>query len=47
MADAEMRLVPEDTIVADRAVALPRLRGPRIDGLPQTVGGFLAADAYC
>jgi sulfide:quinone oxidoreductase len=44
--DGELRLVPEGTIAADRVVALPRLRGPRIDGLPQTVEGFLPADAH-
>jgi sulfide:quinone oxidoreductase len=38
--DGELRLVPEGTIAADRVVALPRLRGPRIDGLPQTVEGL-------
>jgi NADPH-dependent 2,4-dienoyl-CoA reductase/sulfur reductase-like enzyme len=45
-ADGELRLVPEGTIAADRVVALPRLRGPRIDGLPQTVEGFLPVDAH-
>ena len=44
--DGELRLVPEGTIAADRVVALPRLRGPRIDGLPQTVEGFLPVDAH-
>src|SRR6266508_256084 len=42
----ELRLVPEGSIAADRVVALPRLRGPRIDGLPQTVEGFLPVDAH-
>ena len=45
-ADGELRLVPEGTIAADRVVALPRLRGPWIDGLPQTVEGFLPVDAH-
>ena len=44
--DGELRLVPEGAIAADRVVALPRLRGPRIDGLPQTVEGFLPVDAH-
>jgi len=44
--DGELRLVPEGRIAADRIVALPRLRGPRIDGLPQTVEGFLPVDAH-
>jgi sulfide:quinone oxidoreductase len=46
LVDGELRLVPEQTIAADRVVALPRLRGPRIDGLPQTVEGFLPVDAH-
>jgi sulfide:quinone oxidoreductase len=46
LVDGELRLVPEEKIAADRAVALPRLRGPRIDGLPQTVDGFLPVDAH-
>ncbi len=45
-ADGELQLVPEGQIAADRVVALPRLRGPRIDGLPQTVEGFLSVDAH-
>jgi sulfide:quinone oxidoreductase len=46
LVDGELRLVPEGAIAADRVVALPRLRGPRIDGLPQTVEGFLPVDAH-
>jgi sulfide:quinone oxidoreductase len=46
LVDGELRLVPEGTIAADRVVALPRLRGPRIDGLAQTVDGFLPVDAH-
>jgi sulfide:quinone oxidoreductase len=45
MVDRELRLVPDGRIAADRVVALPRLRGPRIDGLPQTADGFLPVDA--
>jgi sulfide:quinone oxidoreductase len=41
-----LRLAPEGAISADRVVAMPRLRGPRIDGLPQTVEGFLPVDAH-
>src|SRR5205814_7529976 len=44
--DGELRLVPDGRMPVDRVVALPRLRGPRIDGLPQTVDGFLHVDAY-
>jgi sulfide:quinone oxidoreductase len=46
LVDGDLRLVPQGTIAADRVVALPRLRGPRIDGLPQTVEGFLPVDAH-
>ncbi len=46
LVDGELRLVPEGTLAADRVVALPRLRGQRIDGLPQTVEGFLPVDPH-
>jgi sulfide:quinone oxidoreductase len=46
LADGELLLLPEGRIAADRVVALPRLRGPRIDGLPQTIEGFLPVDAH-
>src|SRR5438094_7997431 len=46
LVDGELRLVPEGTIAVKRVVALPRLRGPRIDGLPQTVEGFVPVDAH-
>jgi sulfide:quinone oxidoreductase len=46
LVDGELRLVPEGSVAADRVVALPRLRGPRIDGLPQTVEGFIPVDAH-
>lgn len=45
-ADGELRLVPAGRIHVDRAVALPRLRGPRLDGLPQTLDGFIPIDAH-
>jgi sulfide:quinone oxidoreductase len=44
--DGELRLIPEGTIPADRVVALPRLQGPPIDGVPQTVDGFIPVDAH-
>jgi sulfide:quinone oxidoreductase len=46
LVDGELRLVPEGSIAADRVVALPRLRGPRIDGLPQTIEGFIPVDGH-
>ena len=39
-------LFPTDVVPADRVVALPCLRGPRIDGLPQTIDGFVPVDAH-
>ena len=44
--DGALRLVPESRIEADRVVALPRLRGPRLDGLPQTLDGFIPVDVH-
>jgi sulfide:quinone oxidoreductase len=38
---------PSGTIPADRVVALPRLEGPRLAGLPSDPDGFLPIDAYC
>jgi sulfide:quinone oxidoreductase len=45
-ADGELRLFPEGAIAADRVVAQPRLSGPRIQGLPQTVEGFVPVDSH-
>ena len=41
-----LQLDPEGGIPCDRVVALPRLRGPRIDGLPQTHDGFVPVDPH-
>ena len=46
-ADGELELIPDSSLQADRVVALPRLRGAPIDGLPQTVYGFIPVDAHC
>jgi len=46
-ADGELELIPEGRISADRVVALPRLKGAPIDGLPQTVYGFIPVDSHC
>jgi sulfide:quinone oxidoreductase len=46
-ADGVLELVPEGRIPAERVIALPRLRGSTIDGLPQTVDGFIPVDAHC
>jgi sulfide:quinone oxidoreductase len=45
--DGALRLIPEGEVVADRVVALPRLEGAPIDGIPQTVFGFVPVDAHC
>lgn len=34
------------TVDADRVVALPRLEGPELDGVPSDPDGFVRADAY-
>ena len=44
--DGELRLVPDGRIEADRVVALPRLRGMYLDGLPQTIDGFVPVDLH-
>jgi sulfide:quinone oxidoreductase len=36
-----------DDVVADRVVALPRLEGPRVEGLPSDAEGFLPVNAHC
>ncbi len=40
-------LLAGETIAVERVVALPRLRGQRIDGIPQTVEGFVEVDEHC
>jgi sulfide:quinone oxidoreductase len=37
---------PAGLLEVDRAVALPSMRGPVLRGVPQTVTGFVATDAY-
>lgn len=44
--DGALSLVPEGKVTADRVVALPRLYGPRLDGLPSTVDGFVPVDSF-
>jgi sulfide:quinone oxidoreductase len=45
--DGQLLLLSDEPIPADRVVALPRLRGQRIDGIPQTVEGFVSVDEHC
>ena len=40
----QLQLVPRATVRAERVVALPRLEGLRIFGLPQDDDGFIATD---
>jgi sulfide:quinone oxidoreductase len=40
----ELLLASGGAIPADRVVAMPRLHGQRIDGIPQTVDGFVPVD---
>jgi sulfide:quinone oxidoreductase len=40
-------LLSDGSIPADRVVALPRLRGMRIDGIAQTAEGFVPVDEHC
>jgi sulfide:quinone oxidoreductase len=44
--EGELLLVGDEIVVADRVVALPRLEGPRIAGIPQTLEGFVPVDAH-
>jgi sulfide:quinone oxidoreductase len=45
-ANGEVRLIPEGRLAADRVVTLPRLRGAALEGIPQTVQGFIPIDAH-
>ena len=45
-ADGKLRLARDEVLDADRVVALPRLHGPRLDGVPQTVEGFVPVDSH-
>lgn len=40
-----LELVPETMLVAERVVALPRLEGSQILGIPQDADGFIATDS--
>ncbi len=44
--DGALALIPEGRLAVDRVVALPLLRGPRLDGLPQTRDGFIPVDEH-
>src|SRR5438552_6587108 len=42
-----LRVTPDGGVEGDRVVALPRLQGPTLAGLPCDSEGFIATDAYC
>jgi sulfide:quinone oxidoreductase len=42
--DQLLRVIPEEPIRVDRVVAIPRLYGRPIDGIPQTRDGFIIVD---
>jgi sulfide:quinone oxidoreductase len=45
--DGNVTLVPHGQIEADRVIALPRLEGSALPGLPQDEEGFIATDEHC
>ena len=45
--DGALRLIPDGAVEADRVVALARLKGAPLDGIPQTVDGFVPVDPHC
>jgi sulfide:quinone oxidoreductase len=45
--DGKLYLRDESSVPADRAIALPRLAGPPLDGVPQTAEGFVPVDPHC
>jgi sulfide:quinone oxidoreductase len=47
LSEGQLLLLSGEALPADRVVALPRLRGQRIDGIPQTVEGFISVDEHC
>ncbi len=44
--DGALRLIPDGVVEADRVVALARLKGAPLDGIPQTVDGFVPVDHH-
>ena len=44
--DGALRLIPDGVVEADRVVALARLKGAPLDGIPQTVDGFVPVDPH-
>jgi sulfide:quinone oxidoreductase len=46
-ADGVLATAPSDGLEADVAVALPRLEGPRVQGVVHDAQGFIPTDEYC
>ena len=44
--DGALQLADGGTVAADAVVALPKLEGPRLDGIPQDERGFVPTDEY-
>ena len=44
--DGRLLLAGGDAVAADRVIALPRLRGPQVGGVPQTSEGFVPVDPH-
>jgi sulfide:quinone oxidoreductase len=44
--DGALRILPDSRIEADRVVALPRLEGLRLEGVPHDTNGFVPTDAH-
>jgi sulfide:quinone oxidoreductase len=47
LSDGKLLSLSGGAVAVDRVVALPRLRGQKIDGIPQTVEGFVSVDEHC
>jgi sulfide:quinone oxidoreductase len=45
--DGALRVPPREPIEADVVIALARLEGPHLAGLPSDAGGFLPIDDFC
>jgi sulfide:quinone oxidoreductase len=45
--DRQLALVPDSVLAVDRVLALPRLEAAPLDGIPQTLAGFIPVDEHC
>jgi sulfide:quinone oxidoreductase len=44
--DGRLELTPDEPLDIDRVIALPRLAGAPLDGIPQTLDGFIPVDDH-